>query len=201
MSKSNLQKNVEIATDLHSLDICTYGNKCLRNKSEDVLNIDESVKNLTDKMLEIMHLYRGIGLAAPQVGINKRIVVIEIPPEDGCVCSLDSKQIPADIICPLVMINPVITEYSDDVVSNTEGCLSLGAIYCSVNRPSSVSVSYLDIYGAEHELHCNELLAQCVQHEVDHLNGVLFIDHISKKDLRANKRELDYLRAINRPKM
>jgi peptide deformylase len=119
-----------------------------------------------DDMLETMYAAPGIGLAAPQVGALKRVIVLDIDREDTKTG-------------PLFMANPEIVEASDEDVIYEEGCLSVPDHYSDVARPSTVRVRYLDRDGKKQELDCEGLLATCVQHEIDHLDGVLFIDHIS----------------------
>jgi peptide deformylase len=117
-------------------------------------------------MLETMYAAPGIGLAAPQVGEALRVVVVDIAQKDG-------------VRAPLRMVNPEIIWASEDQVPYEEGCLSLPEHYADVTRPRQVRVRYLDETGATHELEAEGLLAVCVQHELDHLEGTLFVDHVS----------------------
>ncbi|WP_341912892.1 peptide deformylase [Ferrovibrio terrae] len=128
--------------------------------------VTDAVRQQLDDMLETMYAAPGIGLAAIQVGIPKRMLVIDVS-RDG-----DAKQ-------PLYIINPEITWVSDDDQLYEEGCLSLPEQYAEVERPAEVKVSYLDRDGNSQELHAEGLLAVCLQHEMDHLDGVLFVDHLS----------------------
>lgn len=128
--------------------------------------VTDAVRQQLDDMLETMYAAPGIGLAAIQVGIPKRMLVIDVS-RDG-----DAKQ-------PLYIINPEITWVSDDDQLYEEGCLSLPEQYAEVERPAEVKVSYLDRDGNPQELHAEGLLAVCLQHEMDHLDGVLFVDHLS----------------------
>lgn len=128
--------------------------------------VTDAVRQQLDDMLETMYAAPGIGLAAIQVGIPKRMLVIDVS-RDG-----DPKQ-------PLYIINPEITWVSDDDQLYEEGCLSLPEQYAEVERPAEVKVSYLDRDGNPQELHAEGLLAVCLQHEMDHLDGVLFVDHLS----------------------
>ena len=156
--------------------ILTIPNPLLRKVSEPVTSVNTEVKNLMDDMLETMYAAPGIGLAAVQVGVLKRIIVIDLS-KDG-----QKKD-------PLFIVNPQITFKSDELISYEEGCLSIPNQFAEVKRPSSCKVNFLDYNGKEREINADGLLATCVQHEVDHLNGVLFIDHLSKlkKDIIIKK--------------
>lgn len=148
------------------LPILTAPDPRLKKKSLPVDSVDAGVRQLMDDMLETMYDAPGIGLAAPQVGVLKRVVVLDIDREDTKTG-------------PLFMANPEIVEASDEDVSYEEGCLSVPDHYSDVVRPATVTVRYLDRDGKVQNLACEGLLATCVQHEIDHLDGVLFIDHIS----------------------
>jgi len=131
-----------------------------------VERVDETVRRLMDDMLETMYQAPGIGLAAPQVGILKRVIVVDVaregePPQPYC------------------LANPVIEWVSDDDRSHEEGCLSLPEHYADVVRPAEVRVAYLDRDDRTRSLEADGLLATCVQHEIDHLDGILFVDHLS----------------------
>ena len=139
----------------------------LRQLSKPVETVDADVRRLADDMLETMYDAPGIGLAAIQVGIAKRILVIDLAKEG------EEKQ-------PLVFINPQILKSSDERSVYEEGCLSIPDYYAEVERPAAVRVKYLDRDGKLQEMEAEGLMATCLQHEIDHLNGVLFIDHISK---------------------
>lgn len=156
--------------------ILTIPDPLLRKVSEPVTSVNTEVKNLMDDMLETMYAAPGIGLAAVQVGVLKRIIVIDLS-KDG-----QKKD-------PLFIVNPQITFKSDELISYEEGCLSIPNQFAEVKRPSSCKVNFLDYNGKEREINADGLLATCVQHEVDHLNGVLFIDHLSKlkKDIIIKK--------------
>ena len=157
-------------------EILVLPDPLLRKVSEPVTSVNTEVKNLLDDMLETMYAAPGIGLAAVQVGVLKRIIVIDLS-KDG-----EKKD-------PLFIINPEITYKSDELISYEEGCLSIPNQFAEVKRPSSCKVNYLDYDGKKREINADGLLATCIQHEVDHLNGVLFIDHLSKlkKDLILKK--------------
>ncbi len=156
----------------------------LREKSSPLEKVDNELRKLMDDMLETMYSAPGIGLAAVQVGILKRLIVIDISKED------EKKN-------PIFFVNPEIIYQSNKTSTYEEGCLSLPGFYAEVERPTECHINYLDYNGKRKKLEADGLLATCIQHEVDHLNGVLFIDHISKlkrdmiiKKLRKNKKEL-----------
>ena len=139
----------------------------LRAKSEPIEDVDEDVRTLADDMLETMYDAPGIGLAAIQLGIPRRLLVVDCSKED------EEKN-------PIVVINPEIIASSDERSTYEEGCLSIPDYYAEVERPAQVTVAYVDREGKQQQIEADGLLATCLQHEIDHLNGVLFIDHISK---------------------
>jgi len=157
----------------------------LRKVSEPVNSVNTEIKNLMDDMLETMYAAPGIGLAAVQIGVLKRIIVIDL--------SKDSEK-----KNPLFIVNPEITFKSKELISYEEGCLSIPNQFAEVKRPSTCKVNFLDYNGKKKEINADGLLATCIQHEVDHLDGILFIDHLSKlkKDLilkktKKQKKEID----------
>jgi len=166
------------------LPILTAPDPRLKKKSLPVETVDAGIRQLMDDMLETMYDAPGIGLAAPQVGVLKRVIVLDIDREDTKTG-------------PLFMANPEIVEASDEDLSYEEGCLSVPDHYSDVVRPARVTVRYLDRDGKQQDLACEGLLATCVQHEIDHLDGILFIDHISalkrnmilRKLLKARKEQ------------
>jgi len=148
-------------------DIITLPDKRLRLVSEPVKRIDAGIRKLVEDMFETMYAAPGIGLAGIQIGVAKRVVVMDLSKKD-------------DEHKPLVLINPEITWSSQEQASYEEGCLSIPDYYEEVERPERVKVRYLDLDGKAHEIEAGGLFATCVQHEIDHTNGVLFIDHISR---------------------
>jgi peptide deformylase len=146
--------------------IITAPDPRLKKKAQPVASVDADVRQLMDDMLETMYAAPGIGLAAPQVDVLKRVIVLDIDREDTKTG-------------PLLMANPEIVEASDEDATYEEGCLSLPEHYSDVVRPAKVTVRYLDRDGVQKDLACEGLLATCVQHEIDHLDGILFVDHIS----------------------
>ena len=139
----------------------------LRMASEPVERFDASLKKFSNDMLDTMYDAPGIGLAAIQVGEPIRMVVIDLAKED-------------EPQAPQVFINPEIVAKSDERSTYEEGCLSIPDYYAEVERPATVKVKYFDVEGKQHEVDADGLLATCLQHEIDHLDGVLFIDHISR---------------------
>ena len=148
-------------------EIIAIPDKRLRLKSEPVAKIDDSIRMLAEEMFEAMYAAPGIGLAAIQLGEPKRVITMDLAKKD------DPKE-------PQVFINPEILWTSEDKSVHEEGCLSIPEYYEEVERPAEVKVKYLDLEGQPREVHATGLLATCLQHEIDHLNGVLFIDHLSK---------------------
>jgi peptide deformylase len=148
-------------------DILIIPDKRLRQVSQPIKKIDADVRKLVEDMFETMYDAPGIGLAAIQVGAPKRVVTMDLAKKD------DPKQ-------PQVFVNPEILWSSEEKATYEEGCLSIPEFYGDVERPAQVKVKYLDLDGEPHEIEANGLLATCLQHEIDHLNGVLFIDHLSK---------------------
>ena len=153
----------------------------LKLKSELVKEVNDDIRQLMDDMLETMHSARGIGLAAPQIDVHKRIIVVDVVGED------EDPQ-------PLCMVNPEIIEVSDEDMSHDEGCLSLPEHFSEVIRPTSVRVRYLDHENKICELNANGILAVCIQHEIDHLDGILFVDHISSLKRNMILRKLTKLK-------
>jgi peptide deformylase len=148
-------------------DILILPDKRLRQVSDPVKKIDAGVRKLVEDMFETMYDAPGIGLAAIQVGTPKRVITMD----------LAKKEEPKN---PQVFINPEILWTSEEKAIYEEGCLSIPEYYGDVERPAHVKVKYLDLEGKPREIEANGLLAICLQHEIDHLNGILFIDHLSK---------------------
>lgn len=140
--------------------------------AEPVEQVDDDIRQLMDDMLETMYAAPGIGLAAPQVGSTKRVIVIDVQKDDEAEESESTAN-------PIRMANPEIIEVSDYDRTHDEGCLSLPEYYAEIDRPDTVRVRYLDENNETQELDADELLATCIQHEIDHLDGILFVDHIT----------------------
>ena len=148
-------------------EIIKLPDKRLRLVSEPVKQIDAAIRKLVDDMFETMYKAPGIGLAAIQVGIAKRVITLDLSKKE------DDHE-------PQVFINPEILWQSEALAKFEEGCLSIPDYYEEVERPAEVKVKYLDLAGKKREIDAKGLLATCLQHEIDHINGVLFIDHLSK---------------------
>ena len=156
--------------------LITVPNEILRKKSEKIEKVGKNEKNLIKDLFETMYHHKGIGLAAIQVGIPKRIIVLDVIQKD------EQKK-------PLCFINPIIKNLSDEKSKYEEGCLSIPNTFIEIERPKKCLVEYVDIDGKKKNMECDNLLSTCIQHEVDHLNGVLFIDYLSKlkKDMIIKK--------------
>ena len=148
-------------------EILTVPDPVLKQVSTAVEVVDDELRTLMDDMLETMYAAPGIGLAAVQVGVPKRVIVMDLAGDE---------EEPA----PRYFVNPEITWSSDEMAVREEGCLSVPEIFDEVERPARVKLRYLDYHGAPVEEDCDGLLSVCIQHEMDHLNGVLFIDHLSR---------------------
>ncbi|KZD01983.1 MULTISPECIES: peptide deformylase [unclassified Thalassospira] len=138
----------------------------LKKECEPVTEVNDEIKTLLNDMLETMYAAPGIGLAAPQIGVMKRVVVMDVS---------DDKDKPE----PLKLINPEIIWESEETSIYQEGCLSIPEQYADVERPAEVGMRYMDENGETHEIEADGLLATCIQHEIDHLDGVLFTDYLS----------------------
>ncbi|WP_421658441.1 peptide deformylase [Leptothermofonsia sp. ETS-13] len=150
------------------LEIHHLGDRVLRQSAKRVAKVDGEIKQLIREMLQTMYSSDGIGLAAPQVAVHKQLIVVDVQPDEAAAP-------------PLILINPVITRVSSDVSVTQEGCLSIPNVYLDVKRPAAIEVSYKDENGRPQKLSASGLLACCIQHEVDHLNGVLFVDRVENR--------------------
>ena len=151
------------------LKIYMLGQETLRTPAIRIVKVDDSIRQLAKDMLVTMYSAKGIGLAAPQVGVQKRILVIDLNFEDP-----DAP--------PNVFINPEIISSSASLDTYEEGCLSIPGVYLNVLRPSSIKLSYRDEMGRPKKMNAEGLMARCIQHEIDHLNGVLFVDKVTDQD-------------------
>ena len=165
--------------------IITEPDIILRKKSVNLEKVDDDLRALMDDMLETMYAAPGIGLAGVQIGILKRLIVIDVSRDE------EKKS-------PLFLINPEIITKSSNTSVYEEGCLSLPGYFAEIERPAECHIEYVDYHGKKKEMKASGLLATCIQHEVDHLNGILFIDYLSKlkrdmiiKKLEKNKKELN----------
>ena len=157
------------------LKILTEPNKILRQKSIKVENVDKDIQKLMNNMVETLYAAPGIGLAAIQIGVAKRIIVIDISRDKDK--DRDKDKEPKNLI---YFVNPEIIWKSEDTFTYEEGCLSVPNQFAEIDRPKQCHVRYLDYNGHPQELKAEGLMATCVQHEIDHLDGILFIDYLSK---------------------
>ena len=167
-----------------------YGNPILREKGSAVTVFDSNLKTLVKDMIETMYAEEGIGLAAQQIGITQQICVIDVrPPKDSEIhfnYSYDGKLTPLDLFMPLAIINPILSITDSCESLYQEGCLSFPNILGNVSRAKAISCEFQDADGNSHTLEADGLLARCILHEIDHLNGILFIDAMEKRDLQKN---------------
>lgn len=150
------------------LQVLQLGDRVLRQPAKRVSKVDASLRQLIRDMLQTMYSENGIGLAAPQVGIHKQLLVIDIDPEEAATL-------------PLVLINPVLKRASRDLALDQEGCLSIPGVFLDVKRPEAIEVAFKDETGRPQKLEANDILARVIQHEMDHLNGVLFVDRVENR--------------------
>jgi len=177
-------------------EILTEPNEILREKSLKVEKVDEDLQKLMDDMLETMYAAPGIGLAAIQIGVRKRVIVLDIGWRDKSESTDDEKQVERKN--PMYFVNPEIITKSTNNSIYEEGCLSVPGQFAEIERPDKCCIKYLDYYGNSKELVAIGMLATCIQHEMDHLEGILFIDYLSKlkksmivKKLIKQKERLD----------
>ena len=157
------------AVDNPPLEIFKLGSETLRTEAKRISKVDNQIRHLAKDMLQSMYSAKGIGLAGPQVGISKELLVIDINFEDSA----------AE---PLILINPEITAFGSTLNTYEEGCLSIPGIYLNVVRPSTIKLRFRDEMGRPRKMNADGLLARCIQHEVDHLKGVLFVDRVTSKE-------------------
>ena len=170
----------------------TFGAPVLRAKAQAIPAITDEVRSLAEDMTRAMHAYDGIGIAAPQVGVSKRLVVFDIPmPEEGAELSPgEAALLP---LMPLAVVNPEIIASSSELGEYDEGCLSVPGIFVTVVRPMRVVLRAVLLDGQVIQYECGGLLGRCVQHELDHLDGVLFPDRVAPEELEKVRAELDEL--------
>ncbi|MEX2044296.1 MAG: peptide deformylase [Opitutus sp.] len=165
-----------------SLRIVHYNDPILRTKGARITQFDDKLARLALEMVETMHEASGIGLAAQQVGRALQLCVVDLRiAETEFGWQLDGAKPPLDLFMPMVIVNPKLTVHAVPATSHEEGCLSFPGIRAGVDRCESVTLAFQDERGVPHTLACDGLFARCIHHEVDHLNGVLFIDRMDKK--------------------
>ena len=177
------------AMDVPPLEILKLGDDSLRQPARRIGKVTEQSRDIARDMLRSMYTAKGIGLAAPQVGIHQQLLVIDLDLENATTS-------------PVVLINPEITSSSSGLDTYEEGCLSIPGVYLDVVRPSTVEVSYRDEMGRPRKMKADGLMGRCIQHEIDHLNGVLFVDRVSdkaglQKELRENGYQLQHVQSLS----
>jgi peptide deformylase len=178
------------------LPVVYFGNPVLRKKGARVERITDDVRQLIDNMLETMHAAHGVGLAAQQVGHALQLTVLDVSNVEDRPSTLEIAGQPVKVEdhMPMVLVNPEVKAVNDPV-SGPEGCLSFPEIYADISRPETVDVQALDALGRKIQFRAGGLLGRAVQHEVDHLNGILFIDRMTRETKEKLRPELDDLQA------
>lgn len=176
------------------LPIVHFNQPVLRKKGAAVTRFDADLKQLAADMVETMHEAEGIGLAAQQVGLASQFCVVDLRvAKPDFTWEFDGRKPPLDLFMPLALANPKITVLPGEETIYEEGCLSFPEIRGDVKRPDAIRVDFQDVEGHKHTLMCTGLFSRCIQHEVDHLNGVLFITRMAKKTVKALEPALDLL--------
>ena len=177
--------------------ICTFGAPVLRAKARPVVTFDEHLADMAEDMLHRMYVANGIGLAAPQIGEALQLVVIDLQQDNTSeTVTLDGRVLPINLIQPFCFANPSFEPVNDVQVVDSEGCLSLPDVRGNVKRYYEIILKYQDLDGIPHVMQCRDLLARCVQHECDHLRGILFIDRLSKTERRENQALLNEIKSL-----
>ena len=178
------------------LQIVQYGDKTLRETGKPVTQFDAALKSLFRDMVDAMYKAEGIGLAAQQVGLAMQFCVVDLTGMDpDFEYLLDGSKPPLDFFMPMALCNPKVEILDDSITSYEEGCLSFPRIRGDVERPDGIRCTFQDLEGTLHVIECNGLLGRCIQHEVDHLNGVLFIDRMKKRALKKIQLQVNQLKA------
>jgi len=177
-------------------DVTIYGNPVLRKKAVSIENIDDSIKRLAKDLLDTMYSTNGLGLAAEQIGRTEAICVIDVPASID-IDETTKKRINPGIKMPIIMLNPVITRMEGEQVGQ-EGCLSFPDIFVTIKRAAQVEVKFLNISGKEDVLEVSGLIARTVQHEVDHLNGILLVNRMSTVQKLSNAGKLKKLKKLGK---
>lgn len=181
------------------LPIVRFNDPVLRQKGAKVTAFDRALRTLAGNMVDTMHAAHGIGLAAQQIGQAIQLCVIDLrETETDFDWEYDGAKPPLELFMPLTICNPDVTSVPELEFSAEEGCLSFPGINGEVSRPDEIEVKFQDGHGTPHTLRCNGLLARCVLHEADHLNGVLFIDRMDKETLKRLDPDLKALKKATR---
>jgi peptide deformylase len=182
-----------------ALKIVQFNEPILRKKGSRITTFNAALRDLAEAMIETMHKAEGIGLAAQQIGQTIQLCVVDLRPVDNKFeWEYDGTRPPLELFMPLVLANPEITAVPKPETVYEEGCLSFPQIRGDVVRPDKITVKFKDAHGHNHVLICTGLLSRCIQHEADHLNGVLYIDHMDKDTLLAIDPELKALKKRTR---
>lgn len=184
------------------LEVVQYGTPILRKKGDRIEEVTATVKKLISDMFETMYAHKGVGLAAQQVGLALQLTVVDVRGVTDRPSSLELDGKPADVheFMPLVLINPEVKPVGEPV-AGPEGCLSFPEIYAEVTRPDVVDVKAMDQDGEMIEFRCGGLLARAVQHETDHLHGILFIDRMTKETKEKLRPELEAMQAETKERL
>jgi peptide deformylase len=176
------------------LEVVTYGHPALRQKGRRIESITPEIKQLISDMFETMYAHKGVGLAAQQVGIPVQLTVLDVRGVPDRPSTLELNGAPASVcdFMPLVLINPELKMFGDPV-SGPEGCLSFPEMYADITRPEGVEVKAMDQNWKVTEFRCGGLLSRAIQHETDHLNGILFIDRMDRQTKDELRDELEWL--------
>lgn len=179
------------------LPLTLYGDPLLREKAHPIQTFDAALATLADDMVETMYAEEGVGLAAPQIGLGQRLFVIDmrVVPSEDYTFVLDGRSVPVELVMPMTFVNPVLLLDPEPVVQGEEGCLSIPGLRAEVSRPDRIEVRFQDVRGGEHTLQASGYMAKVIQHEFDHLNGVLFIDYVKGRARKQIERDLAALEA------
>lgn len=184
------------------LRVTKYGEPVLREVGAPVTEFNEALAQLARDMVETMYEEEGIGLAAQQIGKALQLCVVDVRPPEGVEVpfrySYDGNQTPLDLFMPMVLCNPRVSIIDDREAVYEEGCLSFPGVNGKVDRPIGVRCEFQDVQGNPHSIEADGLFGRCVLHEVDHLNGELFIDKMDKRDLRKNETRIKKLKRESR---
>ena len=181
-----------MSEEAHILDVKKYGNPVLRVRAEDIPEVTDEIRDLAEEMIDTMYEENGIGLAGPQVGRSLRLFVIDT--------NFDHEEYETEgekLLCPkmpIALLNPEIISTSGEPIPFEEGCLSIPAINATVIRPERIILKAMTLEGEIIEAEFGALTSRCMQHEIDHLNGILFTDRAEKEDLKLVKKKLEQLR-------
>jgi peptide deformylase len=180
--------------------VYTYGAPVLKKKAEPVVRIDGNIMEIASEMLQAVRIFEGIGLAAPQIGISMKMMALALPadPEKGA--ELASSPGEAQLLprMPMILLNPEIVAFSPALGIRDEGCLSVPEIYAPVIRPLSITLRAITIEGEVIQCECGGLLGRCIQHEMDHLEGILFVDRLTPDEFAKIEPELKALEKIGK---